>query len=172
MKLELQAEIQAASVEEEMYFLVNARHKPEFRSQQVFSLKRNKWKAATQESEPEVAIKSTLDPLAQRVVKLPQVNAMDNLPNLKSSLESATDLGNLLHLKDLRLHGNHGSGITLLIGWDVPSALIPHVVRQGREDEPHAKKIELGWTINGPFGDSLEMHKLSAISFKWMLDYI
>lgn len=58
------------------------------------------------------------------------------------------------HLNDLRLPGNRGTGITLLIGQDVPSALIPLEVRHGKEDEPYAIRTALGLTINGPLGDS------------------
>ncbi|KAJ8031268.1 hypothetical protein HOLleu_27946 [Holothuria leucospilota] len=47
------------------------------------------------------------------------------------------------------------SGVTLLIGQDVPDALVPLEVRNGRYGKPYATRTVLGWTLNGPLrGDN------------------
>lgn len=56
---------------------VNTRPEPEFSSQEVFSLDRNKPKVATQETESEAAFKSILDPLAQ---EWPLLNERNDKP--------------------------------------------------------------------------------------------
>ena len=84
------------------------------------------------------------------VVQLPKVYALPNLPSLESCIASAGDIRKWPHLKDLRLPQVDKSGVSILIGQDVPEALWPLELRKGEEGQPYATRTRLGWTLNGP----------------------
>ena len=42
--------------------------------------------------------------------------------------------------------------VELLIGQDVPEALVPDEIRSRRGDGPYATSTKFGWTMNGPLG--------------------
>ena len=86
----------------------------------------------------------------RKVVQLPKVYALTKFPQLRNSIPLPADIKKWDHLKDLSVPHIGKSGVTLLIGQDVPSALVPLEIRKGREDEPYATRTVLGWTLNGP----------------------
>ena len=53
------------------------------------------------------------------------------------------------HLKGLGLKDVNADDITLLIGADVPSAIIAIEVREGPKNTPYAVLTKLGWTLFG-----------------------
>ncbi len=53
--------------------------------------------------------------------------------------------------------------IDLLIGQDVPEALIPRRVVTGEAGSPYAIQTSLGWTLNGPVG--YDVHRLKATAY-------
>lgn len=95
-----------------------------------------------------VAAKSGAEKLG--IIHLPKVYALPNLPTLENCIASANDIHKWPHLKDLRLPKVDPSGISILIGQDVPEALWPLELRKGKEGQPYATRTRLGWSLNGP----------------------
>ena len=95
-----------------------------------------------------VAAKSGAEKLG--IIQLPKVYALPNLPTLENCIASANDIRKWPHLKDLGLPKVDGSGISILIGQDVPEALWPLELRKGKEGQPYATRTRLGWSLNGP----------------------
>ena len=90
------------------------------------------------------------------VIQLPNVYALPNLPTLENCIASPSDIRKWPHLKDLRLPRVDESGVSILIGQDVPEALWPLELRKGKEGQPYATRTRLGWSLNGPLeSDSL-----------------
>ena len=67
------------------------------------------------------------------LIKLPKVYTLPNLPTLESCMASASDAIKSPHLKDLYLPRVDKSGVSILIGQDVPEALWPLELRKGEE---------------------------------------
>ena len=59
------------------------------------------------------------------VIQLPMVYALPNIPTLESCIASASDAIKWPNLKELRLPRVDKSGVSILIGRDVPEALCP-----------------------------------------------
>lgn len=59
------------------------------------------------------------------VIQLPKVYALPNLPTLENCIALDSDFHQWSHLKDLRLPQVDRSGVTILIGQDVPEAFRP-----------------------------------------------
>ena len=85
------------------------------------------------------------------VIQLPKVYALPNLPTLESCIASASDAIKWPHLKDLRLPRVDKSGVSILIGQDVPEALWPLELRKGEEGQPYATRTRLGWSLMVPW---------------------
>ncbi|XP_064622573.1 uncharacterized protein LOC135484816 [Lineus longissimus] len=85
------------------------------------------------------------------VLDLPRVYAIDSFPNSITG-PSQLDIGRWRHLTGVCDNSVDGKGVSLLIGQDVPQAILPLEVRRGRDDEPYAIRTSLGWTLNGPIG--------------------
>ena len=47
-------------------------------------------------------------------------------------------------------HIYSSTGIDILIGQDIPEALIPLEVRMDKRGDPYATRTQLGWVLNGP----------------------
>jgi hypothetical protein len=95
----------------------------------------------------------------RKVVKLPAVHAMTRFPVLKESMADSDDVKKWVHLRDINVPQMRqliDSDVMLLIGQDVPQALLPLEVREGQEGEPYATRTVLGWTLNGPIGQSVD----------------
>ena len=89
-------------------------------------------------------------------IQLPNVYALPNLPTLENCIASPSDIRKWPHLKDLRLPRVDESGVSILIGQDVPEALWPLELQKGKEGQPYATRTRLGWSLNGPLeSDSL-----------------
>ena len=88
------------------------------------------------------------------VVQLPKVFAVRNFPALKNSQVHPDEVKDWKHLRDVKVTRHEDSGVSFLIGQDVPKALIPLEVRYGGENDPYATRTVLGWTLNGPLGES------------------
>jgi hypothetical protein len=88
----------------------------------------------------------------KRYVVLHRVLAVERFPTLHDGVAMAVDLVDWDHLSDLELPND--SDVQLLIGQDNPNLLKPLEVRCSGEREPYAVRTALGWTINGPLGDS------------------
>ena len=97
------------------------------------------------------------------VIQLPKVYALPNLPTLESCIASASDAIKWPLLKDLRLPRVDKSGVSILIGQDVPEALWPLELPKGEEGQPYATRTRLGWSLNGPL-DSEHLIEESALS--------
>ena len=52
--------------------------------------------------------------------------------------------------QDLRFPQVDKSGVSTLIGQDVPEALWTLELRKGKEGQPYATRIRLGWSLTGP----------------------
>ena len=88
----------------------------------------------------------------KRPIKLPQVFAINTFPSLVSSIADPQELQRWDHLKDLSVPEASKTGVLLLIGQDVPHAVMPLEVRHGKDFEPYAVRTNLGWVIGGPVG--------------------
>ena len=78
------------------------------------------------------------------VIQLPKVYALANLPALESCIALALDDIKRSHLKDLRRPPVDKSGVSILIGQDVPEALWPVELRQDGEGQPCATRTRFG----------------------------
>ena len=92
-----------------------------------------------------VAAKSGIEKTS--VIQLPKVYALPNLPTLESCIALARDAIKWPHLKDLHLSRVDKSGISILIGQDVPEVLWPLELRKGKEGQPYATRTCLGWSL-------------------------
>ena len=86
------------------------------------------------------------------VTQLPKVYTLLDLPTFEHCIASDSDFRKWSHLKDLRLPQVDMSGVTIVIGQDVPEALWPLELRNGKEVQPYATRTRLGWSLNGPVG--------------------
>ena len=117
---------------------------------------------------PQQATLTTLEgqgrPFFTKTTSLEVTDLYDNqtihLPVIMSRPHLPIDIENLPTYEDIRkwphLHGielaQADCDIGLLIGQDVPEALIPLDVIRGKRGEPYAVRSALGWTVNGPLG--------------------
>ncbi|XP_077997424.1 uncharacterized protein LOC144450652 [Glandiceps talaboti] len=90
-----------------------------------------------------------------KIVDLPRVFAMKSFPTLTRNVAMG-DITKWSHLQDLKLPQDDLDSISILIGQDVPTALIALEVRCGRLDDPYAVRTILGWTVNGPVAKSAD----------------
>ena len=67
-----------------------------------------------------------------------------------AGLVSDMDLKSWKHFKGIHIPEIECTEVHLIIGNDVPQALIPMEVRAGNAGEPYAVRTICGWTINGP----------------------
>ena len=86
-------------------------------------------------------------------VQLPQVYALDTFPSLVSSIADPEEVQKWDHLKDIAPPEVKDTSVLLLIGQDVPAAVMPLEVRHGSDAEPYAVRTRLGWVISGPVGE-------------------
>ncbi|XP_069139352.1 uncharacterized protein [Argopecten irradians] len=100
----------------------------------------------------------------REILCLPRVYALNDFPELRSSVATSADVYRWNHLNDVLVP--HRQNVSLLIGQDVPKGLMPIEVRRGKDGEPYVIKTVLGWTINGPLGNiSEDLHMASACHF-------
>ncbi|XP_038049665.1 uncharacterized protein LOC119723179 [Patiria miniata] len=95
----------------------------------------------------------------REVIQLPRVYALAKFPELKSCVATSADTKQWQHLQDIDIPRMDETEVTILVGQDVPQALIPLEVRRGNADEPYATRTALGWTVNGPIGGELHHGK-------------
>ncbi|XP_045104393.1 uncharacterized protein LOC123499927 [Portunus trituberculatus] len=97
-----------------------------------------------------------------RTVLIPQVIVVTEFPSsLKGSVARSSDMEVWSHLRDIaQFHAP--KEVELLIGLDIPQALVPLEVRSGKDGEPFATRTLLGWTINGPMG--LDGHDVTTVN--------
>ena len=96
------------------------------------------------------------------VLELPCVFKRTQLPVNVSNRAQSQDISQWSHLDDVDLPQVSVDEVGLLIGQDVPAALMPMEVRTGAPGSPYAVKTLLGWTLNGPLGSSRERQKASV----------
>ena len=85
----------------------------------------------------------------QESIQLPHVYVKEHLPVPMENIPRQQEM-NWPHLNDIRLPEITHGGVTLLIGQDVPDALVPLEIRRGQKGQPYATRTLLGWTLNGP----------------------
>ena len=72
-----------------------------------------------------------------------------NMPS-RPQLEDSRDEEMYTHLDDISLEAVAPEEISILIGADVPEAVLTYDVRQGNVGQPLAIKTMFGWTLFGP----------------------
>jgi transposase InsO family protein len=77
-----------------------------------------------------------------------------NLPISNSVLALHEEVQKYPHLRDLPAYEVDKSKVTIIIGVDTPSAIVPLEVRSGDDGEPFAIRTKLGWGICGPVRSS------------------
>ncbi len=75
-------------------------------------------------------------------------------PDLVESMAIAADVLPWKHLQDIEVPEGSGPKVDLLMGQDVPHALIPLETRLGGSQEPYAVRTQLGWIVSGPMNVS------------------
>ena len=73
---------------------------------------------------------------SKRVIHLPRVYALEAFPSLLSSIAEPDEIKQWDHLRGIPVPDNKKSEVMLLIGQDVPQAMIPLEVRHGHDYEP------------------------------------
>ena len=86
-----------------------------------------------------------------KVISLPCVHGLNHFPDLVSNT-SNIDLQKWEHIRDIP--HTLSLDVNIVIGQDVPQALIPFEVKHGSEGEPYAVRTALGWSVSGPVGGS------------------
>ena len=81
---------------------------------------------------------------------LPKVYTRTELPISMQNVAASDDVAKWPHLRDIQLPNLEGQKVMLLIGQDVPEAMICHETRQGAKGAPYAVRTPFGWTVNGP----------------------
>ncbi|XP_072171548.1 uncharacterized protein [Diadema setosum] len=96
------------------------------------------------------------------VVKLPCVYTRESINIQQTNIAKVEDVEGWEHLQgiDIPLVTQHEVG--LLIGQDIPEALIPLEVRRGHKG-PYAVRTKLGWSVSGPVSKASEhLHSATA----------
>lgn len=87
-------------------------------------------------------------------VKIPVVYSRVDIPIRSENIAREEDLREYSHLSDLRVPHVQANKVGLLLGQDVPQALMPLDVRVGEKGEPYATLTNLGWVVSGPIGQN------------------
>ncbi|XP_064635262.1 uncharacterized protein LOC135492633 [Lineus longissimus] len=101
------------------------------------------------------------DPHEKETIALPKVFTRPTL-NINQGVVVPKDLEDWGHLQDLDLPVVDSHRIELLIGQDVPEALIPLEVKRGEIGAPYAIRTALGWTLNGPIDSHNQCHMVNV----------
>lgn len=87
---------------------------------------------------------------SRRSINLPKVLAVEELPTFQPKLNQF-DPKKWNHLCEIDSYkGEENLKVGLIIGQDVPEALMPIEIRRGTSSDPYAVRTALGWTFNGP----------------------
>jgi hypothetical protein len=95
---------------------------------------------------------SVSDLESKHTIHIDRVYSSRSLPLKLEGMPKIQDIKCWPHLKNLVLPEINTGEIDLLIGQDVPEALIPREVIMGPLNSPYAVKTLLGWTLQGPVG--------------------
>ena len=104
------------------------------------------------------------DMSSESVLELPEVYARPYLPININNMGRSEDLNGWKHLRDVEIPKVDADKVTLLIGQDVPKALMPIDLRTGKPGDPYATKTALGWTLHGPLGGRTSSSGTTAIA--------
>jgi hypothetical protein len=97
----------------------------------------------------------------EQILELPHVFVRD-LP-VPKNVAAPSDVEHYPHLRGIDIPCVDHLDVTLLIGQDVPEALVPLDVKRGKPGEPYATRTCLGWTLNGPV--AMEGHCNAVCNF-------
>lgn len=89
----------------------------------------------------------------EEFLELPKAYTQESMPVYKGNIPTKRDIKRWPHLKHVHLPQIE-AGIELLIGTNVPRALEPLEVVCSVNGGPFATRTLLGWTVNGPLGES------------------
>ena len=84
------------------------------------------------------------------VFNLDRVYTRQVLPLSMHNVATSRDVERWVHLCDLELPDVSDLKIMMLIGQDVPEAMMCLEIRQGPQGGPYAVRTPFGWTVNGP----------------------
>ena len=95
-------------------------------------------------------------------IHIPRVYVKHALP-INVTVVGQEEIDRWPHLAGLVFPSVTLQKVTLLIGQDVPEALIPLEVRIG--DKPYATRTALGWSINAPVSTSLSRNHRAIVNY-------
>ena len=72
------------------------------------------------------------------------------MPISRQNAARIGDVAKWAHLRDIQLPNLKGLKVMLLIGQDVPEAMICYETQQGSIGAPYAVRTPFRWTVNGP----------------------
>ena len=91
-------------------------------------------------------------------LRLPTVYAKNRLAINQEHVATKKDVMRWRHLREVDIPMVGTEKVKVLIGQDMPEALIPINVIRGGEGEPWAAQTLLGWSVHGPIGGSGTSH--------------
>ena len=100
-------------------------------------------------------------------IRLNSVYTKKHLPISKKNLATTKDISSWSHLRGIEIPLVDSDEVTLLIGQDVPDALMPLNIVSGNKGEPYATKTRLGWSLNGPIANKRETNATSYFVSAW-----
>ncbi|KAJ8034948.1 hypothetical protein HOLleu_21987 [Holothuria leucospilota] len=88
------------------------------------------------------------------VIDIPLVYSIREIPIREENIVSMEDLEQWVHFGGLDVPQVYSGQVELLIGQDIPEALVPLEIRKGRVGDPFAIRIrtQLDWAVSGPLG--------------------
>ena len=97
----------------------------------------------------------------RRLLMMKRVYALEKFPDLDGCV--GADVTQWEHLRDLDVPRKDGTHVCLLIGQDVPGALMPLEVKKGGVvGEPYAVRTALGWIVNGVLSDEASCRGMAS----------
>jgi transposase InsO family protein len=101
----------------------------------------------------------------KNMINMATVYVRMNLPIGIGNKATSVDIDKLPHLRTIQLPEVNAGGVELIIGQDVPEALMPREVLTGEPGSAYAVKYLLGWTLNGPLDRSCNAIQNASIHF-------
>ena len=87
------------------------------------------------------------------------------VPRFEVHMATPFDVEKWDHLQNIDVSLTDKSRVSILIGQDVPEALLPLEIRRGRDHEPYALRTHLGWVLNGPLNNSAQDQNQAMCNF-------
>ena len=116
----------------------------------TLSLETLNTKAENEVQELDLEIQSTGRAGKRPILKMNGIYAVDKFPCLSNKVDLDEVMKKYDYLQSVPFQKSNNTDMHVIIGQDVPEALLPLEVRHGSSGEPYATRTMLGWALNGP----------------------